>query len=476
MRIAGEQTIQSAELAQFLEIFMASSRQKVLAVQAKRDALDVRSSIFSDLRGKLTELKRAASEFAAIGALSPFARRAVSSSNAGILSATASAGAAKTTHAIRVEQLARAHSVLSDRLTATATDIADTHAGSRTFTIAVGDVQRVVSVDIQAGATNATVLQSVATAINAALGTTARATAMADTDASRRLSIVSGATGSANSMTFNDTDGLLAALGLTGAQAATDTAGGWVHADLGNNELDAKLTVDGIRIVRSTNTIEDAIAGVTLTLKSTHAPADPDIDLAVTADTQAIKDRLQKFLDSYNEAHGYLAAKTAVDRTTFERGALAGDSGYRVLVMKLRTSLSGAVASSADPDLYALSQIGITASANGTFAVTDAAKLDTALAGDLASLESLFASDNGIASRLEGVLEGYTRAGGIIATSTDSVRVGKDMLDAKVRRMEQLQEFERERLIQQFGALQEATKMQQSMLQMLSVMTAYIGA
>ena len=53
---------------------------------------------------------------------------------------------------------------------------------------------------------------------------------------------------------------------MTNSSQATDTVGGYVYADLGNNELDAKLTVDGINVISSSNVVENVIQGVTLTL------------------------------------------------------------------------------------------------------------------------------------------------------------------------------------------------------------------
>ncbi len=470
MNISGQQSVQSAELAQFLSLFMAQSNARLQDTRRDRDALDVRSAVFKDLRGKLVALKRAATDFASSGALSPFAARTATVSNEAILAVSVTTGAAKLSHAVHVDQLAQAHAVLSDQLNAAATTLAGTLVGTKSFTVGVDGHEFVVSVNITAGQTNKSIMEAVATAINSATGSSARAAAIADSDTTTRLSLTSGGTGTAHEMHFTDTDGLLGAVGLTNATAAGATAGGYVHADLGNHELDAKLTVDGIQITRSTNVLSDVLAGATLTLKSAQAASDATVSISVGVNTAAIKAKVQSFLDSYNAAHTYLSSKVAVDRNTLERGALASDYGYTSLAQKIRVGLAGDVSTAQSPNMIALAQVGITSDREGTFTISDSSKFDAALDGNLASLASLFDSANGIGARLAKELDSYTRSGGVLSASTDGVQIQKATLDAKIKQLGHLQDLERDRLIKQFGALQEASAMQQSLSSMLGAL------
>ncbi len=472
MNISGQQSVQSAELVQFLSLFMAQSNSRVKKTQGDRDALDVRSAIFTDLRTKLTALKRIATDFSSSGALSPFAARTATVSNDAILAVSVTTAASKLSHAVHVDQLAQAHSVLSDQLSASGTTLAGTMVGTKTFTVAVDDHQFVVSVNITAGQTNKSIMESVATAINSVTGSSARAAAIADSDTTTRLSLTSGDTGSAHGMHFTDTSGLLGAMGLTNTTAAGATAGGYLHADLGNHELDAKLTVDGIQITRSTNVLTDVISGATLTLKAAQAVSDAAVSVKVGVNTASIKTKVQGFLDAYNAVASYLTSKTAVDRNTLERGALAGDYGYTTLAQKIRVGLAGDVSTASNPDMIALAQVGITSDRAGVFTISDASKFDAALDGKLDSLASLFDSTNGIGKRLERELDSYTRSGGVLASSSDGVQIQKKMLDARIKQLGHLQDLERDRLTQQYGAIQEASAMQQSMSSMLGVLAS----
>lgn len=473
MSVSGVQTVQSAELAQFLSLFMASSNQKLQDVRDQRDALDVRNGLYSDLRTKLVNLKRAARELAPTEGVSPFADRLASVSQESILSATAGTTASKMSHTVHVDQLARAHSLLSNQMAAAATTIAAGFGGSRSFTIQTGSTTQTVTLEIRGDESNAGLLENVAAAINEAMGTAARAASMTDTDTTVRLSLTAGATGTANAMTITDPDGLLAALGLTNNSQATDTAGGYVYADRGNHELDAKLTVDGIRITRSTNTITDLSPGLTLTLKAAQAATDPDVNVTVRTDTKSIRDKVQKFIDAYNETQTYLAAKTKLDRTTFQRGPLGGEYEYVSLLQKMRTAVGGSVNSAAAEEYFALGQVGISANGVGTLTVQNASRLDDALNANLDDFERLFTAADGIASRLDGVLEAYTREDGTIQASTGSVATQKKLLTARIDRLVQLQELEKDRLVAQFGAMQQASQMQQSLQQMLTALSTF---
>lgn len=375
---------------------------------------------------------------------------------------------------MHVRQLARAHSMVSNRVTSAGTDLADAWAETQNFTIRKGGQAYSVSVVVEAGTSNRDLLGQVASAINAVMSDKAQASAMSVTSTTSRLSLSSSTTGSENALTIEDPAGFLGALGLTRTSAATDTEGGYIAADLGNSELDAKLVVDGIAIQRSSNVVTDVIPGVTLTLKRQQLDADADVSFTLGIDTESIRKKTTEFLTAYNETYAYLKTKLAVDSSTQARGALAGNFSYLSLWQRMRVALAGPVN---EPGLTqtALSQIGITSERDGTFSISDADDFDNALEADLDSMMRLFNSTDGVATRLEGLLDTYVKGEGIISNSSESLRTERKSLDAKLARLESLQEMERDQLIAQYGALQEAQNMQASLLTMLSNLSSYLG-
>ncbi|MCP4277994.1 MAG: flagellar filament capping protein FliD, partial [Gammaproteobacteria bacterium] len=62
---------------------------------------------------------------------------------------------------------------------------------------------------------------------------------------------------------------------------------------------DAKVTIDGVAITRSSNTIDDVISGVTLDLN--RVESGETVNLTISRDTDNIKDKVTAFTDAYNE-------------------------------------------------------------------------------------------------------------------------------------------------------------------------------
>ncbi|MCK4546796.1 MAG: flagellar filament capping protein FliD [Candidatus Eisenbacteria sp.] len=466
--------VYTAGLGQFLDIYLASSRARISGLESQRDALDMKTAIYTDLKSKLSTLRDLAEDMAAGGTLSAFGAKSTTSSDADVLTATAGAGAVAMAHTIHIEQLARAHSVLSGRYTSAATDLSAAHAGTKSFTITVDGTDYDVSLTINSGDTNEDVLAAIAQAINDVADIPVRASRIDDTDSTSKLYIAGNETGTENKMTFTDTDGLLAALGVTNASASTDTVGGYIYADLGGNELDAKLTVDGVSIIRSSNSVSDVLTGVTLTLLNEQEAADADITMTVSIDTDTIKSKVEEFFEVYNDAYEYLSSKISVDTTTYTRGALAGDYSYVNLWQNMRSLMAGIVSTVAGGNYSGLSQIGISSTSTGSFSISDADDFVAALTEHLDDVEDLFNSAGGIATALEDLVDDYSSAAGIVWTSKDAVSSNIDRLDDQIDRLEQLQDLKQEELIKQYGASQQAMYMQQVMLSMISSMNSWI--
>ena len=85
--------VYTAELAQYLDLYLSSYRQRVTTLEEQRDALEVRSAVYTDLKSRMSTLRSLAEELSGTGTLSAFGAKATTSGDADILTATASAGA-----------------------------------------------------------------------------------------------------------------------------------------------------------------------------------------------------------------------------------------------------------------------------------------------------------------------------------------------------------------------------------------------
>lgn len=123
---------------------------------------------------------------------------------------------------------------------------------------------------------------------------------------------------------------------------------------------DAKLSVNGINIERSSNTITDAPQGITLNLTKVV----DDVTITVNKSDEKSTSAIKAWVEAYNslvDTIGSLTKYTAVDpgaeKQDTSNGALLGDSTVRTIQTGIRGQFS---ASANSGNFQTLSQIGIT--------------------------------------------------------------------------------------------------------------------
>jgi len=175
----------------------------------------------------------------------------------------------------------------------------------------------------------------------------------------------------------------------------------------------ADFTVNGIQVIKSSNTITDAIQGVTLTLSKENASA----TLTVAHDTSAVSTAISGVIDAYNALSSQLKSRSVYGSATVQAGVLAGDGTVRIMQDQLR-SILGTAASGGT--LTSLAQVGITTQADGTLKL-DSSKLNSAMASNFSDVTNLFSSATGFATRLEAWSKSALDPGGLIDARTKSL-------------------------------------------------------
>lgn len=204
--------------------------------------------------------------------------------------------------------------------------------------------------------------------------------------------------------------------------------------------------------VSQSNTISDAIEGMTLSFREVTQGAGEAITVKV--DTESAKTAIKEFIDLYNEITEDIYTKLTEksnkelegltdsekdalgedDLKTYEDaykvGLLRGDSTLRNIRSQLRTILSSVV-SGADSEYNSLAKIGITTGAVGSnytatmvgkLSITDEDALDAALQNDPEAVAKLFNNDSdkvgaqGIARRLKDTLNSFTKSDGLLTS------------------------------------------------------------
>jgi flagellar hook-associated protein 2 len=167
-------------------------------------------------------------------------------------------------------------------------------------------------------------------------------------------------TGSAGTPTFTDANNVLETIGV-------------VKHDAGNEiqtAQDAQITVDGVTVSRSSNSISDLIDGITLDLRQ----ADPGQTHTVTVsqDTGAVINNVSSILDTYNSIVDNLNAGQSWDAETGQGGVYFGDPAVQMLQDGLHAAVMNPVDSLAG-GLSLPSEIGITTDQSGHLQLDQAA-------------------------------------------------------------------------------------------------------
>ena len=149
----------------------------------------------------------------------------------------------------------------------------------------------------------------------------------------------------------------------------------------------AILKIDGISISKSSNTITDAIEGVSLTLNKTNT-GNPS-SIYITKDTSALSTKLQTVVKQYNSLISFIDTQTKYDVTQKKGAVLFGEASLRSIKNQIRSILTSSVPKGTGK-FVSLNQLGITFQKDGTLSI-DAAKMQTALDNNSQDIAKLFA-------------------------------------------------------------------------------------
>ncbi len=137
----------------------------------------------------------------------------------------------------------------------------------------------------------------------------------------------------------------------------------------------AVLTVDGVAIQRTSNTISDAIDGVEFNLTGTTTGT---ASLQMTRDISSVQTKIQDLVTAYTDVMSVLSATSNPDSTLETYGAsLVGDSTVSLVRSQVRSMFFGA-SSSPGTTIKTLRDLGISVDNAGTMTL-DQTKLTSAL-------------------------------------------------------------------------------------------------
>lgn len=354
----------------------AQFASKIDQLSTKSETLTAQISSASNIKSMLLNFSTSLGDAVRTGGLSPQPQIA----NAAVASGTLSGTRTPTgSFSLEVNTLAKGQTLASAPYTA-GTD----QVGAGTLTLRFGTVaggtfsadtaHAQVDITVPAGAT----LNDVATAINAKKsGVTAY---VAQTSTGAQL-VFKGADGAANGFQIETTEDAaspgLSKLAWTPATTPTSTS-----AKLVASAGDASFLVDGIARTSKSNTVSEAIPGVTL--KLTGANAGTPTTVTFTDTSAALSSTMADLTGALNEIAGALNAAT--DPTS---GDLRSDSGARALKKALSELSGSTVMPNATGVAKTLGDLGLKLERGGTFTL-DTDRLKSTMAKDPEGVTAMF--------------------------------------------------------------------------------------
>jgi len=398
---------------------MAIERQPLNRLESNKKGLEAQLSAFGKLKSALTTFQ---STLDSLKTLNAFEVYKAESSDETAFTATANSSAATSFSNIRVVSLAEAHKMGS--LPQVDTDTTALGGAGDQVTITVNGE----SFTVDGGGMT---LGELRNAINDAPDNVGvSATIISENSGSHRLVLTSNETGNANAIDLSFSGSLGTDLGLTDINVRT--------------ALDAEVLIDGLySVTRSSNTIDDAISGITLNLLKETAD---DVQLNVSRDIDSVKESVQSFVDGFNEL------KKLFDELSGEGDELEADSTLRSIENQIQ-GVFNTVPTGVSSSFAYLSEVGVSFQRDGTLAL-DADDLEAAISSDFAGMAELFAHDDqGYLFRVDALIDNFVQADGLIDTRKDGLNSRIDSVDQRILDMEYRLELREQRLRNQFTAL-----------------------
>jgi len=379
------------DTAQMIELMMKVERLPYENLQTRKQELSQEQSVIRSINTKLVALRNAAADLMYNVA---FQQVSAKSSDDTVVTVSAAEGADAGSYQIQVIQLAQKHVVASAKLAKD--DPADDLTGRTFYLHGKGKTEAIELT----GDTNEEVLRNLRDKINAA-DAGVRAVLIETEPGFLTLVLTSEQFGTEGEMRlgqpvgpddghtyFEDSgDGILADLGLV--------SGGVLNTK--QQAQNAKVSVNGIEIETAGNTLANVLPGLTVNLHKAG-----DVTVTVATDADKIADKIQKFVDAYNDVVNTIRSNTA-------KGAiLQGDSTLLSLSSRLNALFNDAVGGGGD--FRFLFEIGleidkgVTTGSGMTGTISfDRAKFKEAFAANPDAVMHLFTRDDPASSAQDGV-------------------------------------------------------------------------
>jgi len=456
----GATDIDTQELVKNLVAATKAPRQKLIDVEKKK--AEVAISTTALVSKALSTLQTTATEISSLGKLNQLT---VSSGDTAVITGTSSGtGAARAgNYAVTVTQLADSQRRSSNEL---ASSFTTTASQTLTFSAAAGASGFVTSataaenvVTIPAASTPATVV-SLINASTIATNNKLKATLVDKKTAAGGTGpyviVIQGQSGTKNGFSILTTDAGVAGRDELGLDRAITAA-----KPTDNAAANATFSVNNIALERSSNTVTDAISGVSLSLKKTASAT--TVNLTVAANSAALVSNVKNFVASFNLLSDLVKRATgpAVEGDDVS-GTLKADSSARGIYTALRAKVIKESSSKSGAVTH-FNSLGVSFDRNGVLQFDDSkltAAMESApddvikaLSNNRESPSTAALLDSGLAGDVAIAAAGMLKSTGVIKAMTAGFENRKTLVATKQSKLDKYIESIQEQYEKQFSTL-----------------------
>lgn len=394
-----------------IDKLMAVEKRPLITFASKKSSLEAKQGAWKDVS---TRLKNLLDKIASLSKTETLYSKTTASSDDTVVSGSGTRDAVSGQYEVIVSQLATQTKVTGTAMPEPDVDVALELAGS--LTLGSGEKSAVITIE----ATQS--LRTIVRNIN-----------LESANSGVTATVVDG------KMVFKSSSYGAQDITASGSDAAINTALGLTNQAevLGKQSI---FSVNGIEMTRDSNTVSDAVLGMTLQLKQ-ETGTRPSTMITVSDDTDKTVKAFQEFVEQYNSTMSFLKSQTAAGTKDVagSQGKLYGESSLVRFQNSLRQGLTSDLSESSS--MYKnLAEIGIkTIDKEGTL-LLDAEKLKAALKDNPSEVQKFLAGDgvqSGMAGKLKSLIEGLTdKTDGMIQVKSTSLERSLKDLNRRISEFE----------------------------------------
>ena len=411
------------------QLVSATQAPQEALISSKTQAVTAQISAVGTLKGALSTFQ---ASLTTINTPSSFNTLSATSSDPTAFTATADSDAVLGNYTVDVTKLAQGQQLVSTGF-----------IGGSSATVGTGSLQLTLGnthFNVTIGSSSDTV-SGIAAAINGASGNPGiEASVVTGTDGAH-LVLTSSLTGATNTIQVAETDGGTALSQITYSTGSTNYREQTAAQD-------AVFTVSGVDFTSASNTVTDAISGVTLDLL---APTTSATTLSVSTDTSTVEQNISDFVTAYNTLQGSLSTLGSFNSTTNTAGPMMGDALLSGVRNQVRSALYSIV-NTGSATYNTLASVGITTNSDGTLNVNQAT-LSAALTSNFAAVSQLFSGTSGVATSLNSQIQTALTAGGSIDSRSKTLVQQENALTKQSSQLTQQMKDLTASLTEQYAAL-----------------------